>query len=152
MDTQNTQARRLIFWNRFWLVLASLYALSIGYDFLHERLVNPFLRLHLSWGSTDTPKQERALVFSTNQGPSFVVTHLVRSPTTGFESAVATLPRPLFIPHYEISGIKTRRYITVSELSKLVWVEESGQKASAPKHGEPVKALYYEVMDVTTTE
>lgn len=145
MDTQNSQVRRLIFWNRFWLVLAVLYALYVGIDFLYERLTYDVVRLHLDWGREDLVEKELGLVLSMNQGGPFVITHLVRQRIGNQDLAVATLPKPFLIYRH-----KSRIYIRSSELAKFVWINEEGKKVSPPKSGQPVTALHYKLLGITT--
>jgi hypothetical protein len=146
VETQDRQIRRLLFWNRFWLALACLYTLFLGYNFLFERLTYDVLRLHLSWSKSDTVKNKSTLLFSLNQGGPFAVTHLVKQRNAQDpNAAVATLPKPLLVYRY-----KSHVEMTTDELAKLVWIAEGGKKVSPPSPGQPVTALHYRPLEVPT--
>lgn len=140
--------RRLILWNRFWLVLVALYALVGGYSYLEHRILSDVSRLQLRWNDVEAIKSERALTFSTNQGGPFIVTHLAtQTGNSGVDTAIAAiaeLPHPLFV-----RGPKGLTYISGHELAGLKWMDAGGRKAAAPKPGASIQALYYETQKVT---
>lgn len=145
MDTPDSQIRRLTLWNRFWLGLVLLYALSLAGNLLTEHFSRDALRLHLSWSHSATVKDGSALSLSKNQGSPFVVTHLVKEAARHQEKAVAALPEPFLIYH-----LKTSVSITPSELAKLAWIQLDGKRVAPPRPGQPVTAVYYKMLEVTT--
>ena len=144
MNDTDSKIKRLILWNRAWLILIALYTLIGGYNYLEHRIITNASRLQLSWGNDEEAKGEAALIVSSSGGP-FIVTHLAvgsREIDTAL-SAIAQLPRPLFI--------RPKSY-EVIPLSKLVWVNSEGKRVATPKANTPVQALYYKVQTVSTTE
>lgn len=145
MEMQNPQIRRLILWNRFWLTLVTLAALVGGFKYLEHRLIKDSMRLfftsHVRPEDGRTGKSERVLIFSTNQGGPFIVTHLAYG-----ADFVAELPQPRFIPGPKGIAYADTDWSTIyeSELDKLSWHNcYSGEKVRPPKINEPVRALYY---------
>lgn len=145
MTPHTPQLRRLIFWNRFWLVLVVASSLIGGITYLAYRAVSDAKRLQVRW----TDKSADAdLILSSALGGPFMVTQLVTegvgTPNTA-TAAIAQLPRPLFV-----RGPKAQTFITARELKQLVWVNSEEQKVPPPKPGTPVMVLYYETQKAIT--
>ena len=121
--------RRLLFWNRFFITLLVLSVLFLGAQWKMREL----RELKVSWQGDGSIRLRSA-----SDGP-FVVTHLALPGDSGVGArASAALPRPLAV--IDSSGGE----LLESEVARLIWMDDHGQKMPAPLPGTPLRALYFE--------
>src|SRR4028118_18775 len=123
--------RRLVIWNRIWLVLLVLALVSFAGSAWLGSTFSRARALSATW----LPSGEVRLS-SASDGP-FVVTHLVKYGHDEGEKAVARLPQPIAI--VDSAGATIEKDV----IAKLAWVNIFGEPVPAPNVGSNIEVLYY---------
>lgn len=132
----DSDVRRLMAWNRFWLTLLIVVVLAWAASAQMKRLSDRHrVRVTAQWG-------DNGLVLRPSSDGPFVVTCLVYGVGT---AAVrhAVLPEPLVVIDSGGAAIESEA------LRKLTWRDWMGRTDAAPPDGTPMKALYYRPLETT---
>jgi hypothetical protein len=133
MDVSAAEARRLVFWNRFWLgvLLVGMLREGARWVFITSDLFPTSLRVFWSQGGLR--------LSSASDGPFVVTGPELGGGEAGNEGNKAVVPftRPVVI--IDSDGAT----ITPAELKQLTWRGISGGPVPPPPEGAPIRALYF---------
>lgn len=123
--------RRLVFWNRFWLILFLLLLVGGGIAWLDHFISNTLHPLRVHW------MQDGSIRLSSSSDGPFVVTHLSKVALSEGSKAVAQISPPIVI--VDSAGATLSR----DDVARLKWYSYIGEPQPALAAGTPIVAFYY---------
>jgi hypothetical protein len=131
MNPTDSQLKRILAWNRFWLAVLLLALLSWGAVFFIRNSLEDMKSVAAHW---DGKVLRLAAV---TDGP-FVVTHLATYGANEGEKATAVLSEPIAIIDSKGASMEP------TDWDRLIWRSAiTGEKVAPPPVGTPIIALYH---------
>lgn len=131
---QDWQIRKLQRWNRFWVCLVVIAALTWAGHSIIDAQSQGISVLYGTWDG-------QGLKLSAMTDGPFVVTHLVDQ----YGKTWAALPRPIAVVDSHGS------YIPVEDMKKLRWQDYLGQPCPFPVKNANISAFYYRPLTTKRT-